>query len=34
VPVTPQAVESELSEQPTPLVANGTRRMSAGSAAP
>jgi two-component sensor histidine kinase/CheY-like chemotaxis protein len=34
VPVTPQAVESELSEQPTPLVANGTQRMSAGSAAP
>jgi two-component sensor histidine kinase len=29
VPVTPQAVESELSEQPTPLVANATRPSAA-----
>ncbi len=29
VPVTPQAVESGLSEQPTPLVAHGTRPFAA-----
>jgi two-component sensor histidine kinase len=34
VPVTPQAVVAEPDDQPIPLLANTTLRLSAGSAAP